>query len=79
MPHVHFTFPPDLKQKLERAVPLRERSQFVAKATEAALQMKRLRKTLLSKKYIGTYSLFPKPNALVQKIRRRGRKILASV
>ena len=74
MPHVHFTFPDPLKKDLERWVPLRERSQFVSRATEQALQMKRLRKILASKRHIGSYPE-GSPEKLVINIRKRSRKI----
>ena len=74
MPHVHFTFPDDLKKNLEKRVPLRERSQFVSRATEQALQMQTLKKVLLSKKYIDTY---PERDTAVwvRALRKKGRKI----
>lgn len=75
MPHVHFTFPDDLKKKLETSVPPRERSQFVARATEEALQMRRLKKVLLSKRFVGSYPQSVKPEAWVRSIRKKSRKI----
>ncbi len=74
MPHVHFTFPEPLKKHLERSVPLRERSQFVSRATEMALQMKRLRKSLLSKRHVGTYREIS-PEKWIRNLRGKGRTV----
>lgn len=72
MPHMHFTFPENLKHKLVRIIPERERSRFVSQATERALQMLHLKKQLLSKKYVGTYP-DANPNLLLRGIRRKSR------
>jgi len=74
MPHVHFTFPDEIKKKLESSVPARERSQFVAQATAEALQMRRLKKVLLSKKFVGSYRSSQAPEALVKSIRKKSRR-----
>lgn len=77
MPHLHFTFPEPIKRELERLVPLRERSRFVGQATARALQMRHLQKTLLSKRYVGSYPEI-NPDRWVEKLRQKGRKIRKS-
>lgn len=76
MPHVHFTFPEPLKKQLEKTVPSRERSQFVSRATEMALQMKHLREALLAKRYVGTYREII-PEKWVKSLRKKSRQIKA--
>lgn len=73
MPHIHFTFPEQLQKELAASIPLRERSRFVAWATEQALQMLRLKKTLLSKKHVGAYSYKKSPNSIIKTIRKKSR------
>ncbi len=74
MPHVHFTFPESLKKNLERLVPFRERSLFVTRATEQALQMKHLKKILTSERHVGSYPE-ENPELIVKNIRKKSRRI----
>lgn len=76
MPHVHFTFPEPLKKHLEKSVPPRERSQFVRRATEMALQMRHLREILLSKRHVGGYRE-GSPERRVRNLRKQGRSVKA--
>lgn len=74
MPHLHFTFPEHVKKNLESSIPLRERSRFVSQATEQALQMRRLKEALLSKRHVGTYPDLD-ADSFVRRLRKKGRKI----
>ena len=74
MPHIHLTFPAPLQKELVANIPLRERSRFIAQATEQALQMRCLRELFLSKKNVGTY-LEIKPEKWIRQFRKKSRRL----